>query len=106
MDPPKAGISDLGISSVIKQPPLRVYLTRVPFDDFFQLRYFKDGRETSEELEADDTRKWFKEHGITDDEGLERALDECWNFGQTVINIPADVYKEPMRKFPQFQPQV
>lgn len=96
-------------------PDLRVHVTRIPFDDFFHLRYFKEGREVTEELEADDTRQWFKdrfmkpkskEQGLAREEALEKALDECWNFYEAWITIPGDVYVEPVKPFPHYQPQV
>ena len=61
MDPSPTAVSDLAIPAEITTPDLRVHVTRIPFDDFFHLKYVKDGRETSEELDADETRKWFKE---------------------------------------------
>jgi len=115
MDQPVPGTSDLGISSQIQRPDLRIHLTRIPFDDFFHLEYVIDGRKVSEELEADETRKWFKdhmakpksrEHELQRQEAIEKALDETWNFYDGKITIPADLYCEPVKPFPQFQPQV
>ena len=92
-----------------------VYLTHVPWDDYFQLKMFRKGREVTEELDVEETRKFFKERftkaasreqELAREEALERALDECWNFSQTKITIPAGVYNEPALPFPQFQPKV
>lgn len=92
-----------------------VQVYRAPFDSYFQLKYVKQGREVSEELEPDETRKFFldrftkalsKEQEKAREEGLEKALDECWNFQHTEITIPADVYREPSLPFPQYQPKV
>ena len=127
MDPREPGVSkvltvtavkpgsDLGIPSTLENPNLRVYVTRTPYDDFFHLRFFKEGREVTEELEPDETRKWFKdrfakplsrEMELAREEAIDKALDECWNFGQTWITIPGEVYVEPAKPFPKFQPQI
>lgn len=92
-----------------------VFVFRQPYDDYFLLKFTKQGREVSEELEPDATRKFFmdrfieplsKEQRLAREEALEKALDECWNFQQTKITIPADVYREPPLPFPQYQPKV
>jgi hypothetical protein len=115
MAPSLIAASDLAVSSEIKTPDLRVHVTRIPFDDFFHLTFVRDGREVSEELEAEDTRKWFKERftkppsretELAREEAIEKALDETWNFYEAWITIPGDVYMEPVKPFPQFQPQV
>lgn len=115
MDQPNDVSSDLAIPSVIELAPMRFHVTRQPFDDYFTVVYFKDGRDTSEEMDSDETRAWFlarfkqassREAQLAREEALEKSLDECWNFGRTVINIPADVYTEPVKRYPQYQPQV
>ena len=92
-----------------------VHLMRAPFSDFFLLKMFRSGREITEELEVEDMRKFFNdrftkpasvEQGKARDEALEKAYDEAWNFGETKITIPADVYREPTLPFPAFQPKV
>lgn len=113
---PNPGTSDLGISSdLTAKRGLRVQITRIPFDEYFTLRYTKDGREVTEELDAEETRAWFKERFKKPasfeqekmwEEDVGKALDECWNFYETVFTIPPDVYVEPVKRFPQFQPQV
>ena len=113
---PNLGISDLGIpSDVTAKQGLRVHVTRIPFDDNFTLSFFKEGREVTEELDVEETRAWFKAHfakaqsreqDLQRDEALQKALDEAWNFYETWINIPPDVYTEPVQRFPQYQPQV
>lgn len=80
---------------------VRVKVTREPFGDYFML-HLENGH--TEELEPDATRKWFKEHGITDMEGLEKSLDECWNFYETVIWI--DNFKVPQAVFPKYAVQI
>jgi hypothetical protein len=115
MDPSPTVVSDLAIPAEITTPDLRVHVTRIPFDDFFHLKYVKDGRETSEELDADETRKWFKERfkkppsretELAREEAIDKALDECWNFYETWITVPGDIYQDPVRPYPQYQPQV
>jgi len=93
---------------------MRFHVTRQPGDDYFNVVYVKDGRETSEELESTETSKWFmerfvkgtREQFLAREEAIQKALDECWNFYETWINIPADVYCEPVKRWPQYQPQV
>lgn len=104
MDQSPPGISEP--VEVQQQPDMVVLVTRQPYDDYFHLAYEKDGRKVTEELMPDETRQWFKDHGITDKIGLEKSLDECWNFYETRIRIPGNVYKEPQKPFPAFQPQV
>ena len=79
--------------------PKRIVVLREPWSDFYVLAY--DGK--TEELEFEETRAWFKAHGA-DMIKLEPALDEVQNFQQTIVNI-AD-FKEPVQKFPGFEPQV
>jgi len=62
---------------------LHVVVTREPFMDFFLLTL--DNGYT-EELEVEDTRAWFKERGADMDK-VEKALDHCWNFYYSEINI-------------------
>ena len=115
MDQPVPGTSDLGIPSVVGKQDLRVRITRIPGDDYFTLAYTKEGREVTEELEADETRAWFKTHFCKPksfeqekmrEEDVDKALDETWNFYIAYFVIPADVYTEPVQRFPQFQPQI
>lgn len=81
--------------------PMRVRITREPFGDYFTLHL--DNRPNAEELDPEETRKWFKEHGA-DMEKLETVLDECWNFYEAVCTISS--YKEPKLAHPDFQPNV
>lgn len=115
---PSAPASDL----VVPAPPEQVSpqdfvvrLTRVYQGDFFTLHFVRSGREISEELDPDATRKFFMERFTkarsieqhkAREEGLEKALDETWNFYQSIVTIPADVYCEPSLPFAQFQPKV
>ena len=96
-------------------PDLVVHITRQFWDDYFKLEFTIDGRPVSEELLPDETRQWFKDHmarpisrelGLARDEALNRQLDEAWNFNETYVRIPGDVYREPIKPFPAFQPQV
>ncbi len=70
----------------VAAPPenkLHVVVTREPFGDYFTLT-LDNGQ--SEELEAEDTRAWFKVRGAKMD-AVEKALDYCWNFYHVDINI-------------------
>lgn len=107
MAQPSQGSSEPPVAVPPPLPPdVRVELSRIPYGDYFTLTVTKDGRVSSEELEPDEARAWFKARGIRDDEALEKALDETWNFYQAVVTIAGDVYREPTRPFPKFQPQV
>jgi hypothetical protein len=56
--------------------PLIVQIYRPPFNDFCTL-VCEDG--TTEELEAEDARAWFKARGANMDV-VEKSLDYAWNF--------------------------
>jgi len=110
-------VSDLGIPGEIptSKQDFLVEVNREQFSDWFVLRFKKEGREISEELEPEDVRKFFKDHHVKFasrelelawEEALEKALDDAWNFSKAIIRIPADAYYEPIRPYPQFQPQV
>lgn len=62
---------------------LHVIVTREPFMDFYTLT-LDDG--TTEELELEECKQWFKERGADMDK-LDKALDQCWNFYRAEINI-------------------
>jgi hypothetical protein len=80
---------------IIQTPKLdntiHVVVTREPFIDFYTLA-LDDG--TTEELEIEDCRQWFRERGANMDK-VDKALDHCWNFhrAEMVIVNP----KEPPR---------
>lgn len=54
-----------------------VKLTREIFMPYFRIT-LENG--SSEELEIEDTREWFRTHGADVDK-VEKALDYVWNFG-------------------------
>jgi len=89
------------VSDFIQGQELRVRITRQPFLDEFTL-HLPNGH--TEELMPDEARQWFKDHGVDDDEGMEKVLDECWNFYESVLII--DAYREPVKPFPGYQPNV
>lgn len=76
-------------------------VTREPFGEEFTI-HLPNGH--TEELDPDETRKWFFDHGVTNDEALEKALDECWNFYETSVLIES--FQEPVKPFPAYQPDV
>ena len=80
--------------------PTRVVITREPWSDFFVLTLEND---FTEELEPEDTRTWFREHGA-DMHALETALDDCWNFGKAIVTIKH--FKQPVKKHAAYQPNV
>lgn len=65
------------------EPPLTVRLQREVGMEWFIL-HLED--KSSEELDPDDTRDWFKQRGANMD-AVEKALDYCWNFYQATIVI-------------------
>ena len=83
---------------------MRVLLTREPWSDYFSIHL--PGKANVEELEPDDLRKWFYDHGVpkSKDLELESALDYCWNFKTVVIWI--ENYVEPKRTMPAFTPDI
>ena len=81
--------------------PVRVVVTRIPFGDYFTLT-LENGY--TEELEPDETRKWFTDHGITDKLGLESALDYAWNFYEHLITI--ENFKVPEVAHPKYAVQI
>ncbi len=92
-----------------------VRVTRQPYDDYFHLEFTRAGRQVSEELDTEATKRFFldrfvkslsREQELAREENLDKYLAECWNFYETKITIPADVYREPSLPFPQFQPKV
>lgn len=79
---------------------LRVVVKREAFTDFFVLS-LPDG--TSEELETDPCKAWFKERGANMD-AVDKALDHCWNFYyvEIVIRNPLD----PRKKRAAYEPDL
>lgn len=63
--------------------PLTVVLKRDPYLEWFVLN-LDDG--SSEELDPEDARSWFKMRGANMD-AVEKALDYCWNFYNATIVI-------------------
>lgn len=80
---------------------VRVTIIREHGLDTFQL-LLENGY--TEELEPDEARKWFKDHGVTDDEAMEHALDMAWNFYRHRVKI--DQFKVPQVKHPAYQVQL
>lgn len=72
-----------GFTSVPTGRSAHVLVTREPFSDFYSLSV-DNGQ--SEELEIEEVREWFRQHGANMD-AVEPALDHCWNFYSVVIVI-------------------
>ena len=72
-----------GFTSVPTGRAARVLVTREPFSDFYSLSV-DNGQ--SEELEIEDVREWFLQHGANMDV-VQKALDHVWNFYSVEIVI-------------------
>lgn len=83
----------------MSQPTL-VKIAREPFGDYFTLT-LPNGH--TEELEPDDARAWFKEHGAEMD-AVEKALDRTWNFYSA--NFIIENYSEPVMKKSKYAPNL
>lgn len=83
-------------------PPsaFHVIITHEIFSDFFTL-ILDNGR--TEELDAEETRAWFKDHGANVD-AAEKALDHAWNFKRAEFYILN--YKEPTLNKPSYAPKL
>lgn len=68
---------------------LHVVIMREMWGEFFTLAL--DNGQT-EELDPEETRKWFKDRGADVDK-IEKALDHTWNFGRAEVDI--ENAKEP-----------
>ena len=79
---------------------LHVVVTREPFMDFYNLT-LDDG--TTEELELEECKQWFKERGANMDK-LDKALDQCWNFHLAEVNIRNP--KQPRRPKLPYSPNI
>lgn len=91
------------MTDFVQGQEVRVRLTRQPFMDEFTI-HLPNGH--TEELDPDETRQWFYDHGVSkkSSEALEKLLDECWNFYESAVTIES--YREPVKPFPGYQPQV
>lgn len=69
--------------STVSAGPMTVLVTREPFSEFYVIQ-LENGQ--TEELEIEDVRQWFREHGANM-EVVEKALDHCWNFYRVEIRI-------------------
>lgn len=72
-----------GFTSVSTGTPMAVHVTREPFADYFVIT-LENGQ--SEELEVEDTKQWFREHGANMDV-VDKCLDHVWNFGRADVVI-------------------
>lgn len=71
------------LASLPEAPKLHVLITREMFMELFTLT-LDNG--FTEELDAEETRAWFKERGANMDV-VEKCLDHAWNFLRAEINI-------------------
>ena len=70
-------------ASVSTGASMTVDVSREAFSDYFVIR-LENGQ--SEELEPEEARQWFREHGANMD-AVEKCLDHVYNFRQAVIVI-------------------
>jgi hypothetical protein len=68
-----------------------IFCKREPFSDFVNV-IMPNGY--SEELEADEARKWFKDRNANMDQ-VEKALDYCWSGPGRQAYVRILNYKEP-----------
>lgn len=87
-------------ASVSTGAPMTVMVSREAFSDFFVIQ-LENGQ--SEELEPEEARQWFREHGANPDV-VEKCLDHVWNFRQAEITI-AD-FRLPRYKLHAFAPKL
>lgn len=82
-----------GQGSATRAPgsPLRVVMTREPFDEMVTLFY--DGN--SEELEYEEARKWFLDRGA-EPNSLDQALIHVWSFYKGAYTIRQPIEKSLM----------
>jgi hypothetical protein len=79
---------------------MTVLVTREPFSDYFVIQ-LESGQ--SEELEPEEARTWFAEHGANMD-AVEKCLDHVWNFRQASITITD--FRLPKYKLHAHAPQL
>jgi hypothetical protein len=82
-DGPPAAMPETEIPTPKLDSNLHVVVTREPFMDFYNLT-LDDG--TTEELELEECKQWFKERGANMDK-LDKVMDHVWNFYRAEINI-------------------
>ena len=81
-------------------PPLHVLITREMFSIFYTLT-LPDG--SSEELEIEEMREWFRVRGANMDIA-EEAFTQCWNFLRAEVEIHNP--KQPPRPVLPYSPDI
>ncbi len=89
-----------GTVALVPGKPVVVLVTREPFCDWFIIK-LPNGY--TEELEAEETQRWFKDHGANPI-AIERFLDHVWNFRRGEVEIQC--YKEPKTANPKTDPNL
>jgi len=64
---------------------LYVTITHEPFLPWFELKYDGDGK--TEELDHQQVLEWFKQHGATDMEKVNDAVNHAFNFRVATLAI-------------------
>lgn len=86
--------------------PIVVKLTREPFTHFFTIHVESGEMQgSSEDLDPEETRTWFKSHGA-DMVVVEKALDECWNFYGARRDIRVRINKPTRPIKPPYAPKI
>lgn len=99
-DGDSGGVSHASENLINPVQPLRVVLRREPFDTVLTIK-LPDG--SSEELDPDQARSWFKLRGANMDV-VEKTLDHLWNFYNAVLVIKNPKHI-PIRVKPSDEPE-
>lgn len=83
---------------------MTVRLTREPFSPFIVI--INEADQSSEELEVEEARQWFKDRGANMDV-VDKAMDHVWNFyGRRPIRVTISRPKAPVISNPRIDPKV
>lgn len=85
---------------LLKKRPLIILVEREMFMPWFKIS-LPNGQ--SEELDAEETKQWFKVRGANMP-SVDKALDHAWNFKRCIIEIENP--KEPPVLEPAVQPRL
>lgn len=90
----------IGPPGSLSNGPLLVIITREMYSTFYTLWVDES---PVEELEVEDVREWFKQHGANMDV-VNKALDQCWNF--TTANVEIEHPREPSTPKLPYAPEI
>lgn len=98
--PPRAVTAQPAVPEITLGSKVHVDIRREPFMEYFTLT-LDNG--FTEELDVEETKQWFRDHGANMDV-VEKALDHCWNFWHSEVNI--NQWREPKRVKLAHEPQL